>query len=122
MSDAKLGVRFYYAAYPENKVEMEKYKDLKDASGEVTSPEYSGLHTLVLIPTVADEDGNNVDFNPLDSLTFKNGFSQDSKYAFGSPSTLPDDTAALSATPSRDMGARNHGTLSPPKSTTGFGF
>lgn len=122
MSDTELGVRFYYAAYPANEDEMGTFKDLKDTTGKVAFPEYSGLHTLVLIPTFTDGDGNNVDFNPLDDTTFKEGFSKNSKYAFGSTSPLPDDTAALSATPSRDMGARNHGTLSPPKSTTGFGF
>jgi hypothetical protein len=120
MSDSKLGVRFYYASYPETEKEMEGFKDLKDTSDKLISPDYHGLHTLVMIPTVKVGD-NDIDFNPLDSSTFVDGLSQNPIYAFGSPSTLPDDTAALTAT-SRDMGARNHGTLSPPKAAIGFGF
>jgi hypothetical protein len=123
IDDSKLGVRFYYASYPKSTDSMAVFRDLRDASGHhLISPEYKGLHTLVMIPTVKDSVGNDIDFNPLDSSTFKEGFSQKSQYTFGSTSTLPDDTAALSATPSRDMGARNHGYLTPPKAAVGLGF
>lgn len=51
VSDADLGIRFYYGAYPE--------------FPEQPIPEdYAKRHTLVLVPT-KKEDGLNYDFNPF---------------------------------------------------------
>lgn len=122
ITEKDLGVRIYYATYPD-KVGMKTFDDLKDSSGALLFPEYEGLHTLVMIPTIADASGNNLDFNPLDDSTFTNGFYQDSKYAYHAGVNIPNnETAALSGSVSRGMGARNHGTLSPPNSTLGLGF
>lgn len=57
ITDSDLGIRFYYAAYPE--------------SPEPTVPsEYAFKHTLLLIPTISkDVDGEikNLDYNPLEN-------------------------------------------------------
>lgn len=47
-----LGLRFYYAAHS------------KTQPLEGVPSNYKGLHTLVIMPTYADEVGNNVDFDP----------------------------------------------------------
>ena len=120
---SKLGIRIYYATYPDVKtIEKGNFTDLDFLKTDPKYSQYYGLHTLVMIPTCLDDSGKNVDFNPLDKETFKKGFYQDSKYSFGSTSTLPDDTAALTGTPSRSMGGRNHGTLAPPETVVGLGF
>lgn len=123
VDDSKLGIRIYYAVYPDSTViEKNKFKDLDFLKSNPKYAGYNGLHTLIMIPTITDADGEEVDFNPLDKTTFKEGFYKNSKYSFNSPSMLPDDTAALSASPSRSMGGKNHGTLYPPGSLTGLGF
>lgn len=122
INEKDLGVRIYYATYPD-KVKMKTFSDLKDSSDELLFPEYEGLHTLVMIPTITDKDGKVYDFNPLDKDTYTKGFFQDSKYSYQAGVNIPNnETAALSGSVSRSMGARNHGTLAPPDSTFGFGF
>lgn len=88
ITDEDLGIRFYYAAYPE--------------TPESSVPaNYALRHTLVLIPTinkVVEGEILNCDFNPLE-----NG--EENK----TPALMP--TRALNAL------AQNHGTLSPPSSS-----
>lgn len=121
ITDSKLGIRIYYAAYPDTtRIKSGEFKDLEFMKRDEKYNKYGGLHTLVMIPTITDDEGNPYDFNPLDKDTFSKGFYQDSKYSFGSSSTLPDHTAALSGT--RDMAGKNHGTLYPPGPTLGMGF
>jgi len=52
VTDADLGIRFYYAAYPE-------------FPEEPVPSDYALRHTLVMIPT-KKEDGLNYDFNPCE--------------------------------------------------------
>jgi hypothetical protein len=56
-----LGLRFYYGAHS------------KTQPLEGVPSSYKGLHTLIIIPTYANEAGNNVDFDPtkFDSETCK---------------------------------------------------
>ncbi len=123
ITDKKLGVRFYYAAYPDSTtIEKDRFRDLDFMKSDAKYKKYNGLHTLVMIPTITGAGGKELDFNPLDADTFTKGFYQDSKYALNSTSTLPDDTAALTGTPSRSMGGKNHGTLAPPENIVGLGF
>lgn len=87
ITDADLGIRFYYAAYPE--------------TPESSVPEdYALRHTLVLIPTINKEiEGEifNCDFNPLEN-------DEENKKTALMP------TRALNAL------AQNHGSLAPPSS------
>jgi hypothetical protein len=61
VTDQDLGIRFYYAAYP-------KEQDWNIMSGTPIGTEYAQRHTLVLVPTMKQEDENGdrlYDFNPL---------------------------------------------------------
>jgi hypothetical protein len=52
----KLGIRFYYGAYPSSLVGTEH---------ETHVPaQYANMHTLVMIPTYTNAKGDNVDFDP----------------------------------------------------------
>lgn len=84
-----LGIRFYYAAYPETP----------------TSPipnDYALRHTLVMVPTKKEDDGSgqmlNYDFNPFES---------DSE-------TDTENALAITAGLGRNALAQNHGILVPP--------
>lgn len=59
----KLGVRFYYCAYPES----ESWNDHQGLANVPT--EYAKLHTLVAIPTAVINDVES-DFDPLDVNTY----------------------------------------------------
>lgn len=126
-SDA-LGIRIYYAAYPENK-RMEELGKFQKDTGFSFDPTYEGLHTLVMIPTIADKEGNNMDFNPDDLNTYV-GFTKmpiDQKYPFVSNENSilglgGTGSVASSGSSSVSSRARNHGTLSPPNTEFGFGF
>lgn len=105
-----LGIRFYYAAYPEkNKWGTTGYEELSDLSNPVTQL-YEKKHTLIMIPTI-NVNGVDRDFNPLDINTYK-GFNSvtnnNSNYQIMSGSNN-----ALSTS------ARNHGILYPPGNTIG---
>ena len=66
--DKKLGVRIYYAAYPDNS----KMRDLAATQTDPNfsyNPAYEKKHTLVMIPTI-EKDGKNYDFNPLDPNSY----------------------------------------------------
>jgi hypothetical protein len=89
--DKNLGIRFYYAAYPE----------------DPTSPvpdDYAMRHTLVMVPTKKEDDGSgemlNYDFNPFES---------DSE-------TDTENALALIGGLGRNALAQNHGILVPPGS------
>lgn len=136
-SGKNIGVRIYYAAYPKN-------DDMKMLATEQTDPtfsmnaDYQNLHTLVMIPTIADKDGNNYDFNPLDVASY-NGFvnmTKDQKspmvntlYQVMSLGTAPPRTASSIAntngqtqTVRTSINARNHGALYPPDNSIGVNF
>ncbi len=121
IEDNKLGIRFYYATYPDVNA-MKNYRDLQDANGNLLFPNYEGLHTLVMIPTITI-DGKIVDFNPLDESTYGKGLAADPKYSDHDGTNIPNNqTAALSGTVMRDISGQNHGTLSPPDLLFGKGF
>lgn len=62
-----LGVRFYYAAYPE----LQNWDMMENMP---IGQEYAGKHTLVMVPTLKQENQEgkvlDYDFNPLDSSTY----------------------------------------------------
>ncbi|MCU7619105.1 hypothetical protein NZ698_18150 [Chryseobacterium sp. PBS4-4] len=87
--DKDLGIRFYYAAYPETPTDP-------------IPEDYAKRHTLVMVPTKKEEDGSgqmlNFDFNPFES---------DSE-------TDPENALALIGGLGRNALAQNHGKLTPP--------
>lgn len=122
--NTQLGVRIYYAAYPETEA-MNKFPDLSPTEANPEIADYASLHTLIMIPTITTPDGAMLDYNPLDPETYKSGLSKIEKYDKNNPSSIPNYTAALSGvmTDARRTGARNHGLLYPPTgANTALGF
>ena len=92
----KIGVRFYYAAYPDvENWEEDEYNDI-----EIVPTDYAKLHTLIAVPTT-EINGVECDFDPYDVATYNGSKPSDSGLA---------------------IMAENHGTLSPPKSVSGLWF
>jgi len=89
--DKDLGIRFYYAAYPED-------------SCDPIPEDYAKRHTLILIPTKKKEDGSgellDFDFNP-----FENHCDTDKQSVLAITATAELGRSAL---------AHNHGALIPP--------
>ncbi|UOX32475.1 hypothetical protein LXD69_10470 [Flavobacterium sediminilitoris] len=117
ITSKELGIRVYYAAYPEIK-DWGKYDDLISfqALNPITN-KYGHLHTLVMIPT-RSRGGKTFDFNPLDYDTYANGLYDRSGYHYNYANTR---TAALliakmddGTDPDVFMSAQNHGQLFPP--------
>ncbi|AWI25887.1 hypothetical protein [Flavobacterium pallidum] len=93
-----LGIRIYYAAYPAKELwDDAGYEDLEGLLNDADTKKYEKKHTLIMIPTIANE-GRHQDFNPLDAI------------------------APLAASPSTRIMAMNHGQLIPPKSSVGEWF
>lgn len=132
--DSKLGLRIYYAAYPESTLWRSNYKNLTDLLNDPVTSQYGKKHTLVMLPTILTKDGKIKDINLLNKSTFTNGLTK-----FENPkenNIMPNDLrniniAALFPTPSTntsitnpddDISARNHGALYPPGNPIDSGF
>ncbi|SHM20523.1 hypothetical protein [Chryseobacterium polytrichastri] len=104
-----LGVRFYYAAYPE----LKNWDIMENTAIEKT---YAGKHTLVMIPTLKrkSEEGEllNYDFNPLDATSYNqnNNIGEEEK------------VMALAKKPVGPVFSQNHGSLAPPEIQIGESF
>lgn len=129
--DKKLGVRIYYAAYPDN-IKMRDLAATQTDPNFSYNPAYEKKHTLVMIPTIQGADRENYDFNPLDVNSYI-GFTNMKTGGAYSPnsstystlslgtSTNPVNTAqGISA--NNAINARNHGHLMPPGNTIGSIF
>lgn len=84
-----LGIRLYYGQY-----------DLPVAG---STNFYDGLHTVIMIPTMQDANGDNVDFDP--------------EYISEKCTPIVPDCSApeiMALLPNVTMNAMNHGTISPP--------
>lgn len=134
----RLGIRFYYAAYPEkSKWILPQYSDL---SGFLTDPKtqnYDLKHTLVLLPTI-NVSGNDLDFNPFVKSTYTSGLPKYVRPLNNVQEPVEIDTTAaakvelFALTPAQDAAnpippdeikARNHGAIYPPGNTIiGLGF
>jgi|GEM_PF-301371 len=130
----KLGLRFYYASYPDRAFWGNTgYKDLQDFKNDTTKNKYQYKHTIVMIPTL-DINGVNSDFNPLDKKTYTTGLPKIISQFNGDPSTLTPsgqvNVMGLAGTNSEtnsdegkgSTGAKNHGSLAPPDATLGIAF
>lgn len=116
VSSTELGVRIYYASYP-NFNDWESYDDLKEQpdGSHAVPQEYELRHTLVMIPTI-NKEGQNVDFDPLDSNTYTESLNQGAnqlKYSIISTAQMLALTGINKSNSNRD-GAQNHGGLRPP--------
>ncbi len=126
VAPSKLGVRIYYATYPGRK-EIEAYPELNKFLIDNNNLDYVNRHTVVMIPTIQDESGNNFDFNPMDSTTYNFNMWEKENYRKGDSNTIPNSTPqtilAVGGTyDNRKVASRNHGTLTPPdqKQTVAF--
>ena len=127
--DRKLGIRIYYAAYPNNK-EMEKFAQSQTDPTFGFNPAFEHHHTLVMIPTISNKEGQNLDFNPLDEKTY-DGFvnmKEKGSYLQNNYETLsigisadPAVQGAAASATGANM-ARNHGQLFPPMIDSSMGF
>jgi len=87
------GIRIYFGEYSDDVIhEILQDQNLAQAIPNIS--QYSGLHTLVMIPTMPDADGVSYDFNMTD---------EDYNPDFSNPHALI---------------AENHGTLQPPPFTS----
>lgn len=97
-----LGVRFYYAAYPE-------IKNWDMMENTAIEKNYAGKHTLVMIPTLkrqnAEGETLNYDFNPLDAATYTENSGIEEK----------ESVMALGKKPVGLVFSQNHGGLIPPE-------
>ena len=109
-----------------------KNEDMKRMAASQTDPNFSynpayeNKHTLVMIPTITNAEGENLDFNPLDASTY-NGFANMNKtkrdvFNSNSYSTLILGPGAEMVNPNGNTSARNHGTLFPPETNVGISF
>lgn len=116
-SNKNLGIRFYYAAYPEiSKWDQPNYKDLKDLLNDPITRMYEKKHTLVMIPTIETATNTNTDFNQLDVKTYVNGFNDDLDLQKNN------SYETLAKSSSTSIIAQNHGSLIPPADNTGERF
>ena len=126
-SENKLGLRLYYAAYPEQS-EFKNNEDLKDLDNDPMTQKYGLKHTIVMIPTIYNSSiGDDVDFNPLDKDTYKGYISEKKNIKVNDEPILLAPYQAqgyepMALSPSTRVVARNHGTLYPPGNIVGLGF
>ncbi|GAA5094092.1 hypothetical protein GCM10023210_25440 [Chryseobacterium ginsengisoli] len=99
VTDQDLGIRFYYAAYPKE----DNWDIMNDTP---IGKEYAERHTLVLVPTMKEQDENgemlSYDFNPMSS-TSNNG-------------EILAMASARNGGLQGDVICQNHGNLIPPDS------
>lgn len=108
-----LGIRIYYANYPDKQSWNSKYKnELGNFATDPLRKDYAGLHTLIFIPTRRDADGVDLDFDPSDNTTYINGIENTSSSQMTAAiGPMPSNN---SSTSNNNVGAQNHGGLFPP--------
>lgn len=135
-ANRKKGIRIYYAAYPEVNTWKTKteYKDIAFMADDPLKIKYEKKHTLVMIPTLQNENGKICDVNLFDPNTFANGITKyefNNRISYMPPAIRQQPVFALSpasnassrtSSSSDDIAARNHGGLYPPNSVTDLGF
>lgn len=134
-SDNRLGLRFYYASYPDHTTWSDPaYTDLSGFAADPSKQNYEYKHTLVLLPTI-NIAGNDKDFNPFSKATFTTGLPKYTKPSSENkePITIDNSPAAgvdvFAITGSKDVHdpidnrtAKNHGGLYPPDNMNGLSF
>lgn len=114
--DTKLGLRMYYAAYPDES-EFLKFREIAGLTKDSITKKYATRHTLIIIPTIYNKKLDRyVDFNPLDKSTY-NGFSSKK----GQNNAQNQKSMSLMSSEDNIMG-KNHGSLIPPVTADEEGF
>lgn len=126
VSSQDLGLRLYYASYPEASVNTDPSK-VRPIWGDFAELDpldnmgYESLHTLVMIPTIR-KGGKDLDFNPLQFDTYAGGLMDTKKYT-NSKTNGNNPVSGLMGIPnSTRAGAQNHGSLYPPQTRNGLNF
>lgn len=92
-----LGIRIYYARYPENLSSVTEFADL--------NPAYANRHTLFMVPTYWDEASRQyIDFNPASGC----------RGSFDGPSLIKSLPSMIYMPSSEEQTTQNHGGLAPP--------
>lgn len=104
-SDA-LGLRFYYASYPDTN--WENYQDL---NGLPTT--YKKHHTIVAVSTIRRKDLD-MDFDPTNPLTYNTNLTDIEEYSDPAAKLPVISPSRSSRSTSQRTGAQNHGSLIPP--------
>lgn len=118
VQSSDLGLRIHYSRYPKFE-NWGKFSDLNDLATDSLGQQYGERHTLVIIPTIKRKDGENVNFNPLDTNTYVNGIPFDYP---GTPSTTTVPSFGITKKGNNSggsTGSQNHGGLIPPAGGTG---
>ena len=104
ISEKDLGIRFYYAAYPEERDWDENFRSVRK--------DYAERHTLIMIPTLNKKGDHGelmgYDFNPLDRSTY----SLDRKNKEHSEMKMI--AVSSSNSESSNVMGQNHGQIIPP--------
>lgn len=95
-----LGIRFYFAQYPEAGSPL--WSDKKLSAELASQAQYAGMETLILVPTYNDSNGEDVDFDP--NITDGNG----------NPLSILDIYDPNAGNLPGKICVMNHGTLCPP--------
>ncbi|WP_046744897.1 hypothetical protein [Kordia zhangzhouensis] len=126
----KLGLRFYYAAYPKKSTWGQGlYEELGDLLESPITQNYEDKHTLVIVPIRENEQGEVVDFHPYFPDTYENGLNK-----YRRPQELlgtqeidqsvfaESEVMALTGTSIDNLEAINHGGLYPPHNSRKLAF
>lgn len=121
----KLGIRIYYAAYPERQDwSLTEYEGaLNGFIGDPLSEDYENRHTLIMVPTI-EKAGVQMDFDPFVTSTYPNGI-QGSSETFQSIFAFMINAPGQGSSQSNSgsgTNSQNHGQLYPPFSGTGVSF
>lgn len=120
VNDEKLGLRMYYAAYPDStQFNKPGNEDLKDLDATTLTRKYGLKHTIVMIPTIFNNAVGDVDFNPLDKNTYTGYISTVKKIEVQGDVILKADYLnagynPMALAPTSRVVSRNHGSLIPP--------
>ncbi|MEP0264765.1 hypothetical protein [Dokdonia sp.] len=122
----KLGLRIYYAAYPQD---MSQYTDLNDLMNNTTTQQYAKKLTMVMIPIRENDKNEIVDFNPFEFDTYEDGLPKYQKpedlTGTNSKDTSPEalkPVMSITVSNTQNKVAQNHGNLFPPYPDTGAAF
>jgi hypothetical protein len=132
--DLQMGLRIYFATYPEdvgvNGAAARQNPDYKNVN-----PAYGKLHTVFIVPTFQDNDSTNYDFDPTDPNYVSGNMPVPLAKYFLQPSAFEYERKPISTITDIDLNRRvrlllpngataalNHGSLYPPKRRIGEAF
>jgi len=123
-SDKDLGIRIYYATYPEKDnfgwAKKEYDNILNNFGNNSETSKYDKLHTLVMIPT-RKEGKLNIDFNPLDINTYNQSLKSKELSNYWRNPLIPITNnqnkyiLSIGGPITTKTSAQNHGSLIPPR-------